>query len=153
MVAVTLLGCGLAISAPKSARAVDAGGASGRHLKVWVMNLSGTVWPVDSVTHWARPIEFHRCEGFVSSIAITPNGRTVYVTCAHRAFAINTVTGRVGGAIGTGPGVADQVVIAPDGKMAYVGSGNTVVPIIVSAGRLASRSRSRRRATARPGLP
>lgn len=139
-VAVTgaMLACGMASMAAGPGGAVGADGTSGRHLKVWVLNLAGKVWPVDSVTHRAgTPFGLRGCGGFAFSLAITPDGRTVYVACAQRLFAINAATGRVGKAVGTGRGVADQVVVAPNGKKAYVASGNTVVPVTVSTGKAA----------------
>jgi DNA-binding beta-propeller fold protein YncE len=124
------------------------------HLRVWVLNEAGTVWPVDSVTDRAGSlIGLRGCERFASSIAITPDGRTVLVACAHVLFTISAATGRVRVAAGTGPGVADQVVVAPNGKRAYVASGNTLVPITVSTGKAAKRSWSPRGAMGQSGLP
>ena len=109
-------------SGPRSTRAVQG--------RAWVLN-AASVSPIDTDTYRAGKALKLRCQS-PSTMAITPDGRTVYVTCAHSVIQIDAATGRAGSAIrvGTGvEGIIDQMVITPDGNTGYVAVGNTVVPI------------------------
>jgi YVTN family beta-propeller protein len=63
------------------------------------------------------------------SMAIAPDGRTVYVTnqMAGTVTPISTRTNRAGKPIKVGF-MASVIVFTPDGRTAYVGTANTVVP-------------------------
>lgn len=100
--------------------------------KVWVLN-GDSVSPVYAVRHVADRAIKLRCDQ-PSSLAITPNGRTLYVGCTDTVIPIDAATGRAARAIHIGPGV-DQIVITPNGRTAYVGANNTVVPIRISTNR------------------
>jgi len=72
----------------------------------------------------------------VGQIAITPDGKTAYVTTGTSVTPISTATNTPGKPIhlgkvnipgGGGPG--GQIVITPDGKTAYVTTGSGVTPI------------------------
>lgn len=88
--------------------------------------------PISTVTNTAlTPIAvFHGPD----AIAITPDGKTAYVTCVANGGAvlpIDTATNTVGQAIFGGAPRPDAIAITPDGKTAHVISGEarTVTPI------------------------
>ena len=79
--------------------------------------------------------------GFADSIAITPDGKTVYVVdgvqegkpYANSVSPISTATNIAGNAIRLkASGLADGIVIAPDGRTAYVLSSRAVTPINIA---------------------
>jgi hypothetical protein len=79
--------------------------------------------------------------GFLDSIAITPNGRTAYVVdgvqegkpYANSVTPVSLTTGTSGRAIRLrASGLADGIVMASDGEMAYVLSSKAVTPIRIS---------------------
>ena len=110
---------------------------SGPVQTVYVSNgRGGTVTPIDTATNTpGPPIPIGRGPGL---IAITPDGKTAYVTSDESIVVpIDTATGTPGAPIRVGvnrPGLHDQpdgIAITPDGKTVYVaniGSG-TVTPI------------------------
>ena len=110
---------------------------SGPVQTVYVSNgRGGTVTPIDTATNTpGPPIPIGRGPGL---IAITPDGKTAYVTSDESIVVpIDTATNTPGPPIAVGvnrPGLHDQpdgIVITPDGKTVYVaniGSG-TVTPI------------------------
>jgi DNA-binding beta-propeller fold protein YncE len=85
------------------------------------------VTPVHLATHTpGRPIRFSTPP---FAIAITPNGKTAYVSNDVDAVTpIDLATSTPGKPIHLG-GPDDLIAIAPDGKTAYVASENTVTPI------------------------
>jgi DNA-binding beta-propeller fold protein YncE len=103
-------------------------------------NGPGTVTPINTATNTAGkpiPIPVGRSRLGPWFIAITPNGKTVYVadTSAHTVVPVSTATNTAGKPI---PVTPDPVAIAitPDGKTAYVvsepthdGQSGTVTPI------------------------
>ena len=67
-------------------------------------------------------------------IAITPDGKTAYVTTGSTVTPINTATNKPGTPIhfagpARGPGIGAQIVITPDGKTAYVVTGPSLTLI------------------------
>jgi YVTN family beta-propeller protein len=95
---------------------------------------AGTVTPVNTATNQAgRPIRVGR--GPVG-IAITPNGRTAYVTNSDSGTVtpIDTATNQAGPPIRVGPGPL-SIVITPNGKTAYVARDKGVIPISLPANR------------------
>jgi YVTN family beta-propeller protein len=96
---------------------------------VYVANVgSDTVTPIRAVTNTAGPAI--KVGGHPLAIAITPNGKTAYVTSDTTVTPVNTTTGAVGKAITVG-GSTQIIAIAPNGKTAYavsLGPG-TVTPI------------------------
>jgi DNA-binding beta-propeller fold protein YncE len=95
----------------------------------------GTVTPISIATGTpGRPIRIHCCS---VSIAITPDGRTVYVgTGAGPACAvvpISTATNTAGQPIPLGGRPPEEMAMAPDGKTVYIanpeGPPGAVVPI------------------------
>ncbi len=110
---------------------------SGPVRTVYVSNgRGGTVTPIDTATNTpGPPIPIGRGPGL---IAMTPDGRTAYVTSDESIVApIDTATGTPGAPIRvgvTGPGLHDQpdgIVITPDGRTVYVANieSGTVTPI------------------------
>jgi DNA-binding beta-propeller fold protein YncE len=115
--------------------------------------LPSFVVPIDLVANTAqRPIALERLPGgghtvrfqapscqnkcgfneTIGGIAITPDGRTVYVSDAtpqsSGVFPIDVRTGQVGPMIRDG-GAAGPIAITPDGRTAYVDGLGTVTPI------------------------
>ena len=68
---------------------------------------------------------------YALEIAITPNGKTAYITGPGAVVVpVSTATNRPGKPIrigSSGPGI--QIVITPDGKTVYVVASNEVVPV------------------------
>jgi DNA-binding beta-propeller fold protein YncE len=84
---------------------------------------AGTVIPVNLITRTAGvPIRIG--SGVPSSIAITPNGRTAYMTTynatASALVALNLATNRLGTPIRVGESSNATVAITPNGARAYV---------------------------------
>jgi YVTN family beta-propeller protein len=95
---------------------------------------AGTVTPVSTATNRAgRPIRVGR--GPVG-IAITPDGRTAYVTNSDSGTVtpINTFTNRAGRPVKVGPNPG-AIVITPNGKTAYVARDKGVIPISLPGNR------------------
>jgi YVTN family beta-propeller protein len=97
------------------------------------------VVPINTATNTVgTPIVIGQGNGFDAwDIAITPDGKTAYVTNddAGNVIPINTATGTAGSPIRVGDGPRG-IAITPDGKTAYVtnfgspqADGNTVTPI------------------------
>jgi len=107
-----------------------------RHPTAFVANSGGTVTPIGLTTH--RPGKPVKVGANPQAIAITPNGKTVYVLDWGSAAVtpISTATNRAGPAIRVGS-YPFAIAIAPDGKTAYVANygSNTVTPISTAAGR------------------
>jgi YVTN family beta-propeller protein len=101
---------------------------------VWVQSeLSATVTPVNAVTRRAgEPV---KVPGFASGIAITPNGKTAYVICAHGVLPINAATARAGKLIKIQPSPA-YITVTPNGKTVWVAAGDTIVPISTRTNRV-----------------
>ena len=100
----------------------------------------GSVLPVDTATGTAR--REIALSTLADSIAVTPDGRTAYVTTTDSVTPIDTATGTAGAPIAL-PGDAIGLTINPDGRAAYVlclhatiedGAG-VVVPIDVASNR------------------
>jgi YVTN family beta-propeller protein len=92
---------------------------------------SGTVTPIDTASKTAgTPISISN----PGHIAITPNGKTAYVTTSSGTVVpINLSTNTPGSAITVASGL-QEIAITPDGKTAYVASSNTntVTPITLA---------------------
>ena len=88
--------------------------------------LAGTVIPINIATGTTGgAISVGR---FPQAIAITPNGKTVYVTSGSGVIPISTVTNTAGKPINVSGACA--IAITPDGKTAYVVNfGSGVIPI------------------------
>jgi hypothetical protein len=130
----------------------------------------GFVVPIDLTTNTARrpialtplpgggtvPSEATTCVGncgfndTIGGIAITPDGRTAYVSATvaqmNGVFPIDLRTGRAGPEIHDGE-VAGPIVIAPDGLTVYVGGLGTVTPIDLAS------NRARPAIQVTPGVP
>ena len=87
---------------------------------VYVANIeSGTVTPIRAATNKAG--KAITVGGFPGYIAITPNGKTAYVSNGSTVTAIRTATNTAFKTITwQTPG---NIAITPDGKTAYVASG------------------------------
>lgn len=128
---VAILSLGLAgVVAPATARAATPACRTPA-VTVYVANaLSGTVTPIRAATNTARPA-INVGGDPPLAIAITPNGKTAYVSSDTMVTPVNTATGAVGKAISVGGGSTQVIAITPNGKTVYalgVGSG-TVTPI------------------------
>jgi hyaluronoglucosaminidase len=104
---------------------------------VYVSNGRGaTVTPIATATGVpGPPIPIGRTAG---DIAITPDGKTAYVTSDDgEVVPIATATAAAGPAIDVGGDTPDGIVITPDGKTVYVAviSTNAVVPIATATNR------------------
>jgi hypothetical protein len=103
---------------------------------VSVVSLSGTPTVTDTISFAGSG-----CPN-PSYLAVTPNGKSVYVTCsggtqllwkitvATNTAAASGIAIPTGG--NTGNGGLHQVVVTPDGHTAYVASGNDVYPVTLS---------------------
>ena len=94
------------------------------------------VTPINTATDTpGTPIKFDTTGGTFGQIAITPDGKTAYVTTGSTVTPINTATGTPGtpihlaGRARSFGGFWGQIVITPDGKTAYVLTGSSVTPI------------------------
>jgi DNA-binding beta-propeller fold protein YncE len=87
----------------------------------------GTVTPVSTATNTpGKPI---RVGGF-GQMAVTPDGKTVYVTTGPTVTPISTATNTAGKPIHVSGGDTGGIAITPDGKTAYVTTDTgTVTPI------------------------
>ncbi len=103
---------------------------------IFSKNSRAEVTPVSTATNTpGQPISLPALGGY-GFIAITPDGKTAYVSTdfPRTVIPISTATNRAGKPIKVGGGpvnpVSGQIAITPDGKTAYVLSGaNTVIPI------------------------
>jgi DNA-binding beta-propeller fold protein YncE len=91
----------------------------------------GTVTPISTATNTpGRPIHVGGGpRSGAGQIAITPDGKTAYVTTGSSVTPINMATGTPGTPIHVGGGVTRGIAITPDGKTAYVTTGSSVTPI------------------------
>ena len=117
-------GAGQSRPAPPTAYVVNEGG----------LQVPGTVTPIDTASGVAgAPI---KVGGVPFTIAITPNGKTAYVTDISRNVVtpITTATNKPGKPIKVGDGPF-SLAITPNGKMVYVANDDsgTVTPISTSA--------------------
>jgi DNA-binding beta-propeller fold protein YncE len=86
--------------------------------------ITDTVTPVNTVTNTpGKPIKVGNSPG---SMAITPDGRTVYVSSSLGIVPINTATNKAGKAL---KGLTGPIAITPDGKTAYVSGSRGIVPV------------------------
>ena len=93
-----------------------------------------TVTPINLATHALGTAITLPTNDYPSSIAISPNGQTVYVgTLNPRLIPISTATNQMGTPISLPAAcVTPAVAITPDGRSAYVACGNspgTVLPV------------------------
>jgi hyaluronoglucosaminidase len=94
---------------------------------VYVLDTAGAVTPISAATHRAgRPIELGQGDGGGAEMAITPDGKTLYVAMFYLpgggpsyVIPINTATDRPGKRIRV-PTAASAIVVTPDGKTVYV---------------------------------
>jgi hyaluronoglucosaminidase len=94
---------------------------------VYVLDSTGAVTPISAATHRAgRPVELGQGDGRGGEMAITPDGKTLYVAMFYSpgpgpsyVVPINTATGRAGKRIRVAT-AATAIVVAPDGKTVYV---------------------------------
>jgi YVTN family beta-propeller protein len=115
----------------KTAYAITMSGCQGACLRPTVI-----VTPINTATDTpGAPLKFHvTTVGPFGQIAITPDGKTAYVTTGSTVTPINTATGTPGTPIhfagpARGPGIGAQIVITPDGKTAYVVTGPSLTLI------------------------
>ena len=135
IVPVTLIvlaaGLGSVVPAQASARVPVAGsplpGSSPGGGTAYVLNdASDTVTPISTATNTAgTPIPVNAAPDHPSLMAMTPDGKTVYVLynngycpCSSPMFPIATATNTAGPPIEVGDSTA--IVFTPDGKTAYV---------------------------------
>jgi YVTN family beta-propeller protein len=93
---------------------------------------AGALIPISTATNTAlRPISLKYFAGGLDGIAISPDGRTVYVASARWIVAISTSASTMVKAIRIPAAAAGPVTIDPDGRTAYVLSSesDTVTPI------------------------
>ena len=81
----------------------------------------GAVIPVNLTAGVALPAITFPAHGGTTAAAIAPGGRAIYVA-TQRGYLIpvSTVTGKAGSPIGIGGPGPRQVVVSPDGRMAYI---------------------------------
>jgi DNA-binding beta-propeller fold protein YncE len=107
---------------------------------VYVLAPDGEVTPISTATNtpgtpiWVNPPGTTAAQTLAMSIAITPDGRTLYVGVdalsatvsgnADYVIPVDTATDRPGKSIRL-PGGADAIVVTPDGRTAYVIGGAT----------------------------
>lgn len=128
----------LAVAAPAMASPASAGQSRPAPPTAYVVNegglqVPGTVTPIDTATGVAgAPI---KVGGVPFTIAITPNGKTAYVTDISRNVVtpITTATDKPGKPIKVGDGPF-SLAITPNGKTVYVANDDsgTVTPISTS---------------------
>lgn len=95
-------------------------------------NESDDITPIRTATNTAEPV-IH-LSGTVGQIALTPDGRTLYVSYIETGTVISysTATGKAGQPISLGQSMGPEaIVFTPDGRTAYVADGNSsyVTPI------------------------
>ena len=117
----------------------------GRGDTVWA-TVSG--WPdVLRVTSGSRiSVRRTRLVSSARQIAVTPNGRTVFVSTAQGVVPIDAASGRPGRLIRI-RNLANDLAVAPDGRTLYVAAGRAIVPVAVATGKPGGRWGSRGRAT------
>jgi YVTN family beta-propeller protein len=96
-----------------------------------------TLTPISSATDIpGRPISLGSNLGPPPVMAMTPDGKTIYVTDGTNSVApVSTVTNTAGKPIPVGQ-LPSQILITPDGKTAYVLSGSgTLTPIATATNR------------------
>jgi DNA-binding beta-propeller fold protein YncE len=94
---------------------------------VYVLDSSDTVTPISTATHRAgRPVELGQGAGGGAEMAITPDGKTLYVALFYPSgtgpsyvIPIATATNRPGKRIRVAT-AASALVVTPDGKTVYV---------------------------------
>jgi DNA-binding beta-propeller fold protein YncE len=92
---------------------------------VYVLDSTGAVTPISTATHKRdKPIQVEPGGNAFGEMAITPNGKTLYVALfggpgSSSVIPIATATNRPGKPIAI-PTNATAIVIAPDGRTAYV---------------------------------
>jgi len=97
---------------------------------------SGTVTPINVATNTAgKPIKIGGFDPVV--LAITPDGRTVYVGGSGSVTPINVATNKPGKPITIGGGVFD-LAVTPDGTTVYAVTGGNVAEWTSAADRLAT---------------
>lgn len=117
-----------------SSAAADGGTIAARRVAVWVQNAgANSVTPIDVVTGIAgRPVRVPFPD---FGLAITPDGKTVYVTDGdHRVTAIDTATDKIRKIILVRNGPA-TIAMTPNGKTVYVTTSNTITPISTATNR------------------
>ncbi|MDE3082745.1 MAG: beta-propeller fold lactonase family protein [Acidobacteriota bacterium] len=119
---------GLAVSAHATPGLLAAG-------TVVVTNLdTNSIAIISPVSHSTRSVSGHGLNGPLG-VAITPNGRTAYVTnsLGNTIVPVNLATGTVGAPVRVGSGPA-AIAISPTGRTAYVSNfnDNTVTPVTLS---------------------
>ncbi len=101
--------------------------------RVWVQTaLAHTITPVGNLTRRSgTPVKM---PGFPRGVAITPDGKTIYVICLGGVVPISTRSGRRGRLIRVRPSPA-AIAITPNGKTVYVAAGKAIVPINPATGK------------------
>ncbi|HPX36711.1 MAG TPA: Ig-like domain-containing protein, partial [Mycobacterium sp.] len=90
--------------------------------RVYVANFDGTVSAINTATNSVKTIR--TVPGGLSGMAITPDGKSIYLTGDGGLSVINTATGALSANIFLGTSPA-SVAINPAGTRAYVASGST----------------------------
>jgi YVTN family beta-propeller protein len=124
-----ILSLGLVGAAAPATAGAASPGCRAPAVTVYVVNDSaGTVTPIRAATNTAGPAI--KVGGHPLNIAITPNGKTAYVTANTTVTPVTTTTGAVGKAITVGE-MTQIIVITPNGKTVYAVSlaSGTVTPI------------------------
>jgi YVTN family beta-propeller protein len=93
--------------------------------------VSATVTPITTGTN--APRKAIKIAGGVSDMAVTANGKILYVTGGAGVTVIDTATNKVRRVIKVG-GPGGLIAITPNGKTAYVVVGDTLVPIQTATG-------------------
>ena len=129
VIVLTALGLGGAANAASASPQGATTGDTAQPVTAYVANLgSRTVIPIRGTTAGSPIFTGHSAR----AIAITPNGKTVYVVDNYTGTVtpISTATNTAGPPITTGSG-PNTIAITPDGKTAYVPNldSGTVTPI------------------------
>jgi DNA-binding beta-propeller fold protein YncE len=112
----------------------------------YVLGANNTLIPVSLTAGRARkPIRIGPVNCGTWTLAITPDGATVYVACydTDTVVPVSTATGRAGRPIRV-PGGPTELAITPDGRTVYALAWDAVFPISTATGRVGPVIRVRR---------
>jgi len=107
---------------------------------LYILTCTGNVIPVNVATRTpGAPIPVHAGPVGPGGLAITPNGRTLFVA-GHSLIPISTATGRLGTPIPV-TGAPGAMVVSPDGRTLYVagfsdtGTADVITPVDLASGK------------------